>query len=67
MRRLTVTEKDENETPVRCFTPSHFGQLQRLPVKGEAFLQIEYIEIIVRESELHRLDSFFEMPRPLVL
>jgi hypothetical protein len=32
--------------------------LQRLPVEGEAFLQIEYVEIIVCESELHKLVSF---------
>ena len=59
VRRPTVAEKDEDETPIRCFFPSCFRQLQRLPVEGEAFLQIEYVEIIVCESELDKLVSLF--------
>ena len=63
VRRPTVAEKDEDKTPVRCCFPSCFCQLQRLPVEGEAFLQIEYIEIIVCESELLKLVSFLGSPR----
>jgi hypothetical protein len=58
MGRPTVAEKNEDETPIRCFFPSCFRQLQRLSVEGEAFLQIEYVEIIVCERELHKLVSF---------
>jgi hypothetical protein len=37
VRRLTIAEKDENETAVRRFMPSNFGQLQCFPVEGKAF------------------------------
>jgi hypothetical protein len=37
VRRLTIAEKDDNETAVRRFMPSHFVHLQRLPVEGNAF------------------------------
>ena len=37
VKSLTVTEKDDNETAVRRFMPSHFCQLQRFPVESKAF------------------------------
>jgi hypothetical protein len=37
VKSLTVAEKNDNETAVRRFMPSHFCQLQRFPVEGKAF------------------------------
>jgi hypothetical protein len=55
MKSLTVTEKDDNETAVRRFMPSHFDQLQRFSVEGNAFFQMENIDAIMGESELHKI------------
>jgi hypothetical protein len=35
--------------------PSYFSQLQRVPIEGKAFFQMENIDAIMGESELHKI------------
>ena len=50
---LAVAEENEDEAPVGGLLSPDLGQLKRLLVETDAFLQIEDIEIVVREAEFH--------------
>jgi hypothetical protein len=58
MRSLAIPEKNKDKASVRRFLPSYFVKLERFLVEIKAFFEIQYIEIVVRESEFHKRLSF---------
>ena len=53
VRRSSVTKENQNKTAILCFNSSCFFQLQRIPVKRQAFFQIQHIKVIVSHCKFH--------------
>jgi hypothetical protein len=55
-----ISQEDEHETAILRFIPSGFGKTKSLPVKGDAFIQVTHINVIMGKSKLHGFLLGFE-------
>jgi hypothetical protein len=53
MAGLTVSEKDEDKTPVGGLFPPDLFELERLLIEPHALFQIEDVEIVVGKPKFH--------------
>jgi len=51
---LSVAKINQHEAPVCRLVPARFDKTERAPVKVQALLEIQHVDVVVIELELHR-------------